>query len=724
MGESKDRNEKENQETPSIGKLYDESKIGVAIKILKNRYERNRNVFYIYGVVSFLICDYLCGSLVQSGKVLSGEIEQAYKLRNFAYGIHDSFILVFILFVLSWLLFYRVCAMLESTREHEEEKNYDISKENYYGSAKEMNMNPEEKERTFNAGDYATIRDNILGADIEDESILYSLKKAYGINNNVFICGCPGSGKSRCVSVNDIMQIIRRGESSVISDPKGELYGKMKKLAEAHGYTVKIFNVHPKRMMHSDGVDFMSVIGDDALMAQAFSSTIIHNLVEDHDFWTDTAMNELTFITLYISTNEVGIPKTLGSVYKYMNENSIDDIEATFAALPEDHPAMPAFNTWSMASQTVKDSTHSGVQIYLQKLASPLVQKITGTADIDFTLPGKEKCLYFVSFSDQDSSFKFLLALFFTLLCQELVNEADFNGGELDVIVTLLLDEFYSLGIIPDFDIRLSNMRSRGINSIILVQSLGQLQTMYPDNKWEGVLDCCSTWMLLQTNSKLTADYFSYRSGEQTVEDKGKRYTERAGDVMKMHGEYNVTESHGKRYTMTPHEVMTMDVSELLVVVSTHNVIRMKKVDYSHHPMCKEIREIKATDHKPKWVDFLTAKERLKFQVDKIHYDEHPELDCIELCTEEDFLEPWTSEKQKMLDQKIHRLSQKRTKKTEFVMPEIIEEDYNDNWEIHDSDGTSKRISGYGISNTLKEEAKKAKQLGYEDEVDIGKLIG
>ena len=360
----------------------------------------------------------------------------------------------------------------------------------------------------------------------------------------------------------------------------------------------------------------------------------------------------------------------------------------------------------------------------MQKMANPLVQKITGTPDIDFTLPGREKCLYFVSFNDQDKSWKFLLALFFTLLCQELVNEADFNGGKLYIKVTLLLDEFYSLGIIPDFDIRLSNMRSRGIDCKIITQSLGQLQIMYPDNLWESILDCCSTWMLLQTNSKLTADYFSYRSGEQTVEDKGRRYEEGVGDVMKMHTGYQITESHGKRNSMTAHEVMTMEPDELMVVVSTHNVCKLRKVDYSRHPMNKEIREIKATEHKPDWIDNLTLKERAKFKVDKIKFNEYHELDNIELCTDEDFLEDWNNFKQKQLDRKIGRLSQLAVQKREMDRDNIIEDNYDEKWEICNSDGSMKKIQGAGISERHKQEAKKARQLGYEKEVNVRQMFG
>lgn len=652
----------DHRKTNTLKDLFNGSSLGNAKDFIDGLWHRNKKLIYMEILFSFIISDLFCGYLVQSAQWIAGSIEQKSFFYCLYAGIKHSLLFVVALTMIINIVVYKMCSALKANSKYDEDRNYEISDEGIYGTAQKMT--DAEKKVALIEGTYADITDNILGADIDDPNKLYALNsKQYGINGNVYIVGSPGAGKSRCIAVPDIMQMIRRGESGIIADPKGELYGKTKRMLEAHGYTVKIFDVHPKRMGHSDTVDFMEVIGDDDIMATSFASTIIENLMpsqpEKNDFWASSELNELTFVTLYISTNDINIPKTLGEVYKFINTHDVQEIEDIFDNLDDDHPAKPAFNTWAQGDDVLKGNTHAGLQIHLQKMANKKVQQVTGRKEIDFTAPITEKCMYFVSMSDQDKSFSFLIALFFTLCFQSMVSYYDFHGGKKPDgtncnKVTVILDEFYSLGKIPNYDIRLSNMRSRGIDCIIITQSLGQLQQMYPDNLWESILDCCSVWILLRTNSDLTAEYFSKRSGEQTVTDKSKRYEESSGDILKIHPDYMVGESHGKTMTYTSHQIKTLDPSHLLVVISSYNVIELKRMDYSNHPMCKEIREVVAAEHKPTWIDETSDEDLARMKIDRNDYKKD-DTTPIELCTEDDFKEPWTPAKQKALERKLKK---------------------------------------------------------------------
>lgn len=645
--------ENKREQKNTIKDVYESSVFGTARKIIGGIYKRNKWIIYIELVITFLVSVFLSGFVLNLSKKAEGLIRDFTTLQSFGTGITEGFIIALIIFVFLNVMAYRACAMFHTEREVDEERNYDVSKENYYGSARKMD--DEEKENAFTCGNFATMLDDFLGCEPGNPYKLYAVKKNYDINGNEYIVGAPGCGKSRCYVRNKMFQCIRRGDSMLVSDPKGELYRDFKKLAEAHGYTVKIFNADPRQIAHSDGCDFLGVIGDDDLMAQSFSATVIQNLIDDPDFWGDSEMNEMIFLTSYVASdiNQV-YPKTLAGVYQMLNQNTVADLEAIGEMIPNDHPARAPFNTWYGGDKTVKGNTHAGLQIHLQRLANKKIQKVTSSPNIDLTLPGREKCLYFVSMSDQDSSMKFVTALFFTLFFQENVNYADTHGGILPVKIKVILDEFKSIGRIPDFDTRISNMRSRGIDCSIITQSLGQLQQMYPDGVWESILDCCSTWILLRTNTKVTADYFSDRSGEQTVEDKGKRYTEQAGDMLKVHPEYQVTESHGRRYVYTSHELRTLPSDRMVLFISGHNAVELQKVDYSLHPMCKEIRKVEASEYEPQWVKDMTPAEKERMGLDKEIYAEK-EYGEIKLCTEEDFLEMWTEEKEEALQRQLER---------------------------------------------------------------------
>ena len=103
---------------------------------------------------------------------------------------------------------------------------------------------------------------------------------------------------------------------------------------------------------------------------------------------------------------------------------------------------------------------------------------ITGTqkhnaTDIDLTLPGKRPCIYYVVSSDVDSSRDFLISLFFTFLFIKLVKYADSRiDGKCENDVFFFLDEFANIGEIPDFNKKISTVRSRGIALIPIVQNI------------------------------------------------------------------------------------------------------------------------------------------------------------------------------------------------------------------------------------------------------------
>ena len=88
-------------------------------------------------------------------------------------------------------------------------------------------------------------------------------------------------------------------------------------------------------------------------------------------------------------------------------------------------------------------------------------------------MPGKKPCIYYVISSDVDSSRDFLVSLFFTFLFIKLVKYADARvDGKCENDVFFFLDEFSNIGEIPDFNKKISTVRSRGIALIPIVQNI------------------------------------------------------------------------------------------------------------------------------------------------------------------------------------------------------------------------------------------------------------
>lgn len=639
------------KEPYSLKKIFEKTSFGIASNIIKSVWQQNRYIIYLDLAITGLISDLAAGYFYQlinsmhSGNISFWGILMAGLIKI------PWLTLIFMLFINFYT--YRFIAAAFKETIVDDERNYNASNEGYNGTARKMTQ--DEKEKVFTSGDYAAQKGNILGAEPKNNKKLYSLKSAYGMNGNVCIVGAPGCGKSRCYGIPIIMQTIRREESLIVTDPKGELYRDTAAMAKANGYVVKLLDFRPEHSMHTDTCNYMSIIGADTYKAQSFSKTVIDNTSDGKapDFWSSSEFNLFIGICIMVNSNNWGIPKTMGGIYEFMYSNSLDEFEDMCLSLESDHPSMPYLNTFLNGDKTVKGNTYAGLQIRLSALADPLVRNIVGTDDIDLTLPGQQKCIYYISSPDTDKSRSYLVALFFTLLYNQLINYADEQeDGHLNVRVTMLLDEFANIGVIPAFPEKLSTVRSRWIDTIIMIQDIGQLQKMYPENEWETIINDCSTKILISANNMLTSDYFSELSGDQTTEDKGIRYEESAGDIFRIHPKYNVTQSHGSRMLYTPHEIRTLDPTRVLVFISQHNVVELEKIDYSNHPMCKEMRKWPPKHHAPQWILSMGEEDRKKFRVYNETY-RLEKIDDIELCTDDDFKTPWNKKREADLQKHI-----------------------------------------------------------------------
>ena len=115
-----------------------------------------------------------------------------------------------------------------------------------------------------------------------------------------------------------------------------------------------------------------------------------------------------------------------------------------------------------VGSDTIKASVLTGLGTRLQAFQNKELQELTNHTDIDLTLPGKVPCIYYVITSDMDSSRDFLVSLFFTFLFIKLVKYADSTeSGKCENDVFFFLDEFANICQIPDFNKKISTVRSR-----------------------------------------------------------------------------------------------------------------------------------------------------------------------------------------------------------------------------------------------------------------------
>ena len=269
--------------------------------------------------------------------------------------------------------------------------------------------------------------------------------------------------------VTNLLELLKYKKSIIVTDAKGEIYRKTNTLFRENNYIVKVFNL--KDMAHSDRWNPLGENED----IQTSSNVIITGTQKHNgkdDFWPRAEENLLKAFEFYFLENKID-QNTLTDIYKIIANGDIATLDGIFKGIPQESPARMSYNIFASGSDTIKASVLTGLGTRLQAFQNKELQELTNATDIDLTLPGKKPCIYYVVSSDVDSSRDFLISLFFTFLFIKLVRYADSRiDGKCENDVYFFLDEFCNIGEIPDFNKKISTVRSRGIALIPIVQNI------------------------------------------------------------------------------------------------------------------------------------------------------------------------------------------------------------------------------------------------------------
>ena len=372
-------------------------------------------------------------------------------------------------------------------------------------------------------------------------------------------------------------------------------------LFRKNGYTVRVYNLLQPKL--SNSWNCMFDLGGDTLMAQVLTDVIIANTKGDgkgDHFWDNGEANLLKSLILYVDLDTTRHPeeRNLPAVYQMLTQNTEKQLTVLFDRLPLDHPARAPYSLFSQASDTVRAGVVLGLGTRLQVLQSEAVRSITRQSDIDLALPGQTRCAYYIILDDQNSSLEFLSSLFFAFLFIKLVRYADSTPEQRCLVpVNIVLDEMNNIGVIPDFSRRLSTIRSRSLQVLMCCQNLPQIQNRYPNNLWAELVGNADTQLMLGCTDDVTAEYFSARSGDMTVEVNSIMTNRQSIAIAQVIPQYRYTQGLGRRRLLTPDEVLRLPNDQLLIIIRGQKVLRAKKFDYTGHPYAKECVKASIQDY-------------------------------------------------------------------------------------------------------------------------------
>lgn len=576
----------------------------------KEEIKGREKVILAGGVIGFILGLFISGYFMQQWNRLIGEIDTISLIKCPVYAV-TSVPGWLMLLIITYICFYEAYLFVRknfSTSYYDKYSKGFVAKENYGMENAHWQTFEERKKNFMLSKDPLKLKGNILGKD--EDGWYYSLNdKIVGVNKNKAVFGIPGSGKSASIIENDIMSVVQRRESGIVTDSKGDIYRKTAKKVREAGYVVKVLNVKNTELRNSDGFNLLKYLENgDVSVAEILSRCIIENTGDGkYGYWPDNEKNLYLAIMLKVATDPV-LKKTgentLAKVYEIVTLNTPQTLATLFGGIPDTHPAKQCYRIFANAEPKNQGQILNGMGIRMNFLINEDAKAIVSNDEIDLVLPMIKPCMYYVIIPDTNKAYNVIANMFFNMM---LIKQCEYSDSlpekirtEKQLPVNYILDEFKATGSINNFDQTITTVRSRKLAFTIVLQAKSQLEAMYPD-AYDTILGAMTLKILLQGGDEVTAKYFSDMCGNQTRVFKGKRYDEYAHELVKSRTKKMVNESTSTGPLLTVAAAQQLTPDEQVICMIGQQPIRLLKYLSFTNPLLQNCEELLPNRHLPRW---------------------------------------------------------------------------------------------------------------------------
>ena len=361
---------------------------------------------------------------------------------------------------------------------------------------------------------------NNYGSMILPDGKYYSLDDYQTrLNNNVLVVGTTGAAKTRTVITPNLLECVG---SYVVTDPKGNLYRQWGNYMRQHGYrVVRLSFIHPEYSVHYNPLKYVKTTQQ---IQQMSNSLVYTDEGRSQDpYWDNTS---LMLINSFISYIKETVPED-SMDHNFHNILTLlrlagrdDDSKETAVSLLMDELDKNKPNSWSVkqfknVNQAPEKTFNTIVSSAVAKFSSIDTEELAEMMkydEIDLPSIGQKKTVVFVEVSDSDRSMDMLINMFFTQAMNQLCTYADekCENSQLPVPVRFFMDDFATNCKIANFENMVSNIRSRKISVMIILQSLSQLEKSYGKSA-HTIVDDCDTLIYMGGNDPETAHQIAIR---------------------------------------------------------------------------------------------------------------------------------------------------------------------------------------------------------------------
>lgn len=359
--------------------------------------------------------------------------------------------------------------------------------------------------------------------------------------SHIAVIGRTGKGKSQCCSLPYMREILKKGESLIMLDPKGEGYKKNACYIPDHYQVFCVDFRNPRKSptkwnpLSTPYRLFCSKDPDDNDIASSMLSELWNGVYpyDGHSdkFWTDSSVNYAKGLTYGLFETAGKETINLDSVAVMMEQSEIrfggpsnTILKEFYEQLPLDSLAKRNLATYVTAPNETRASIHSvaasGLEVFSRSkgLMEMLSDDTLDIMDIDVNRP----FILTVITPDETDVYDALSGLLVSQVSQHLIRVAQEKGGRLPIRVNIILEELGSVGkSIPSLPNLMVASRSRNMRLMLVLQSNAQLVDVYGKSKAETINSCIGITIGFSTNSWETLTEWAQRCGEKQIENSG-----------------------------------------------------------------------------------------------------------------------------------------------------------------------------------------------------------
>ncbi|MCR4611818.1 MAG: type IV secretory system conjugative DNA transfer family protein [Lachnospiraceae bacterium] len=331
------------------------------------------------------------------------------------------------------------------------------------------------------------------------------------INGNMVAFGSTGASKTRSISETNLAYTAANQEdiSQIVVDMKGTLSRKYAQLYRENGYDVKILSFSNTRISNKySPLKYVKTTEDIASITDYFIKMDGSEDSHQDPFW-DNAARFLINHAIYESLKE----ENFSNICNILREKSTWSSGFRKRFINDERDNSWGDLQFKNACVQPDKTYHSTVSVALAKFSSfesEEIKELLSEDEMDLHNLYKKKTIIFVEISDVDQSKNVLANLFINQAMQVLCEDAThYKNGRLPMQVRFICDDYGVGCVIHKYPLYLPNMRSKGINSIILTQSYSQLKSYHDDNSANTILANCDTQIFMGGIDIDTCNYFA-----------------------------------------------------------------------------------------------------------------------------------------------------------------------------------------------------------------------